>query len=275
MFFIGPAGYPEGSRNPLDALETVKAKGLNALEVQFVRQARMGEEKARGIGERARQLGVHLSAHAPYYINFNSISEETVEKSIQWVVRTVEIAQNMGARIVVLHAALYHGKEPMEVTKLVSASLEKCLAIMRENGLDGPLLGLETAGKKAAWGRISEIGEVVSSMDRIVPVLDFGHLHAIKGGALHSSSEIRECIEEVKSFHNGNLHCHYSSVEFGDRGERKHLPLEKGEPPFEAIANVLREWSGDVTIISETPSPTEGACKMLEVLENKPENRIQ
>lgn len=274
MFYIGPAGYPEGSKNPLDALERVRAKGLNALEVQFVRQARMGEEKSRSIGERARQLGIYLSAHAPYYINFNSRSEETVEKSIQWVVRTAEIAQNMGARIVVLHAALYHGKEPREVTEVVIASLERCLAIMRENGLDGPLLGLETAGKKAAWGRIEEIGEVVRSMDQVVPVLDFGHLHAIRGGALRASNKIRECVEEVQSFHKGNLHCHYSSVEFSDKGERKHLPLEKGEPPFESIACVLREWSGDVTIISETPSPTEGACRMLEILETKPENRI-
>ena len=95
MLFVGPAGYPEGSKDPLDALERVKALGLNALEVQFVRQARMGEEKARNIGKRARKLGILLSAHAPYYINFNSRNRDTVDKSVKWVLRPAEIAHNL------------------------------------------------------------------------------------------------------------------------------------------------------------------------------------
>jgi deoxyribonuclease-4 len=274
VFHIGPAGYPEGSKNPLDALQKVKEKGLNAIELQFVRQAKMGKEKARSIGERARELDLLVSAHAPYYINFNSRNEETVEKSIEWVLRTAEIASNAGVWIIVVHAALYHGMSPDDVTGVVMRCIERCLDLMQERSLNPPIIGLETMGKKAAWGRIDEIGEIVRSIDGVVPVVDFAHLHALGGGNLDSLEAVRSCLDSVLSYYDGHLHCHYSSVEFGERGERRHLPIEEGQPPFETIAEALGDWDSDVTIISETPSPLHGASVMQEILNSKSENRI-
>ena len=47
MMRFGPAGYPQGSKNPEDGLNITKSLGLDALEVEFVRGARISEEKAR------------------------------------------------------------------------------------------------------------------------------------------------------------------------------------------------------------------------------------
>jgi deoxyribonuclease-4 len=274
VFHVGPAGYPEGSKDPLDALQRVKEKGLNAIELQFVRQARMGEEKARSIGQRARELNILLSAHAPYYINFNSRKEETVEKSIEWVLKTAEIASGAGAWIIVVHAAFYHDMSPDAVTNVVMGCVERCLDLMQERCPNPPLIGLETMGKKAAWGRIDEIGEIVGSIDGVVPVVDFAHLHALGGGSLDSVEAVCSCLDDILSYYDGHLHCHYSSVEFGERGEKRHLPIEEAQPPFEAIAEALGDWGSDVTLISETPSPLHGALVMSELLNSQSENRI-
>lgn len=274
VFYVGPAGYPEGSKNPLDALQRVKERGLNAIELQFVRQAKMGKAKAESIRERARELDLLVSAHAPYYINFNSRKMETVEKSIDWVLKVAEIASNTGAWVIVVHAALYHGMSPDAVTDVVMRCIERCLDLMRERYLNPPLIGLETMGKKAAWGRIDEIGEIVGSIDGVVPVVDFAHLHALGGGSLDSLEAVRSCLDGILSYYDGHLHCHYSSVEFGERGERRHLPIEEAQPPFEKIAEAIGDWDSDVTIISETPSPLHGALVMQEILNSQSENRI-
>jgi deoxyribonuclease-4 len=87
MIRVGQAGYPAGSRGPIDAVERVAAMGFSALEIQFVRQVRMDEAKAKEAGRKASELGVMLSAHAPYYVNFCSSNQETREKSVEWVLK--------------------------------------------------------------------------------------------------------------------------------------------------------------------------------------------
>ena len=74
---FGPAGYPPGSKTPKDALDTIKGLGLDALEVEFVRGAKISEEKAKDTGALAKKRDIRLSAHAPYFISFNSVYEET------------------------------------------------------------------------------------------------------------------------------------------------------------------------------------------------------
>ena len=46
--------------------------GLDAMEVQFVQRVSMGTQTASAVQRTARDHGVRLSAHAPYYINLNS-----------------------------------------------------------------------------------------------------------------------------------------------------------------------------------------------------------
>ena len=64
MLRFGPAGYPQGSKNPKDGLDKTKALGLDALEVEFVRGARISEDKALEVGRMARDRGRRLRWHA-------------------------------------------------------------------------------------------------------------------------------------------------------------------------------------------------------------------
>lgn len=260
---IGTAGYPRGSRNPLHALEILHDNGLNGLEVQFVRQARMGEDKARRIGERAREMGILLSAHAPYYVSLNSKRMETVRKSINWIVRTAEIAHHMGAWVVVIHAASYSGKPSKSATAAVTRGVGECRQTMDAAGIDVKM-GLETMGKKGSWGRLEEIARVMEEVEGVIPVLDFAHIHALTGGGLRREEDFASVIEECEAFYEGHLHCHFSSIEYSDRGERHHLPLDHREPDFSLLVPALD--GRDFTIICETPDPLQDALKMKAAL---------
>lgn len=112
---FGPAGYPAAGKTPEGALEYTRSIGLDALEVEFVRGARIKPERALEVGAKAKELDIRLSCHAPYFISFNSDNLETREKSIEWVMSTARAAHNLGAYIIVIHAASY-GKSPETAT---------------------------------------------------------------------------------------------------------------------------------------------------------------
>jgi len=263
MIRVGPAGYPEGSKGPVDAVERCAKLGFNALEVQFVRQARMAEDKAIALGKRANELGVLLSVHAPYYINFNSLNPETVRKSGEWVLKSVRLAHLMKAYVVVIHAASYSGGEPSKATRAVLTGLRECQRTMEQEGTEEVLLGLETMGKRGSWGTLAEIAGVSSQLQGVVPVVDFAHLHARSGGSLDSVERFRAVLEEAGSMCNRRLHSHYSCIEFTEAGERRHLTLGERQPDFSLLVRALRGWKGELTIISETPAPENGAREMV------------
>jgi deoxyribonuclease IV len=250
----------------LDAVERTVAMGFSALEVQFVRQVRMDEAKAAQAGRRAIELGVALSAHAPYYINFCSSDPVTREKSVEWVMRSARLCHVLGAGPVVVHAASYSGKAPDECSALVLAALERCRAMMRDEGIGSVQIGLETMGKKGSWGTLDEIDEVLGQVEGVVPVLDFAHLHARSGGGMRTRRDFEQILERAASIHDGRLHCHFSCIEFTKQGERRHLPLAARQPDYRLLVKLLLDSAYDVTLISETPPPEDGARDMLRML---------
>ena len=266
MIHVGPAGYPRGSKGPVDAVERAHALGFTALEVQFVRQARMAEAKARAAGQRAKELGVLLSAHAPYYVNLNSPSPSTREKSVEWILRSARLCHQLQAWVLVVHAASYSGSSARVCTEAVLEGLGACLERMEGEGIEDVRLGLETMGKRGSWGTIGEIEAAVRRMPRVVPVLDFAHLHARSQGGLRTSRDFQRALSEVRAFYRGHLHCHFSCIEYTGQGERRHLPLSARSPDYSILARLLRRRRGAMTLISETPPPEEGASSMMSML---------
>ncbi len=190
MVRFGPAGYPEGAKDGADAVEMVRNRGLDALELQFGRQVNMSDQRADAIRRKAEELDVRLSAHAPYYISFNSVPE-TYLKSKEWVLRTARVAAKAGAWIIVIHAATYAGKEPEVATEAVMRGLSECLDQMGKEGLD-VVLGLETMGRASTWGTLEEIGVVTRSLKGVQPVVDFAHIHARYGGSLRTPDDFAQ-----------------------------------------------------------------------------------
>ena len=70
---FGPAGnsdsFSKAHRSSVEAPEWIAGLGLDCYEYQCGKGVHVGEETARRVGERARQAGISLSLHAPYFIN--------------------------------------------------------------------------------------------------------------------------------------------------------------------------------------------------------------
>ncbi len=268
MIRVGPAGYPVGSKGPIDAVERAHASGFTALEMQFVRQARMQEGMALEAGAAARKLGLRLSAHAPYYINFNSLNQETAKKSEEWVFLTARIAHWLGAKVIVMHAGVTQMEDRKGCTENVVKGVSHCRDRMKAEGIDDVSLGLETGGKKIAWGTLEEVRDVMDRVEGVVPVIDFGHLHARSDGGMRTKEDFQKVLDEYQRICDAPLHCHFSCIEFTEAGERRHLSLDRKQPDFALFADCIRGGKHDITIISETPEPEEGAKEMQRILAN-------
>ena len=83
IYFV-TAGVPHSTEKPSTSNGILRNKelGLGAMELEFVRQARMGVEKRGIVAGVQKETGLYLSAHAPYYINLNSVEQEKLDEVI-------------------------------------------------------------------------------------------------------------------------------------------------------------------------------------------------
>jgi deoxyribonuclease-4 len=267
MLRFGPAGIPAASRTYDDGFAAVAALGLGALEVEFVHGVRMGSAEAARIGGLARRLDIALSAHAPYYVNLNSKDPAIVDASKKRVVDTMRACSSLGARIAVVHAGYYSGKEPDIATREIATRVAECREAADAAGCREVFLGLETMGRRASWGTVDEILEVAGRVDRVLPVLDFSHVHARCNGCLKTREDFRALVGRVLRAGPPFLHCHFSGIEFGPPGERRHLEVSSRSPDFALLAPVLLELGTDATIICESPLLEQDAVRLKEIVE--------
>ena len=101
---FGPAGNEKAfadvkSRDTLDAPEYVAALGLTAYEYQCGRGVNIGKEKSELFGKKAREAGVRVSLHAPYYISMSGVDREKRMNSIGYIVSSAEAVKAMGLSV--------------------------------------------------------------------------------------------------------------------------------------------------------------------------------
>ncbi len=249
---FGPAGYPAEGKTPEGALKYTRELGLDALELEFVRGARISKERAEAVGKCAKDLDIRLSCHAPYFISFNSETPDTRLKSIDWVMDTVRAAHSLGAYIIVIHAATY-GKSPDTAGQSVIDGLRKCRDIMDDEGIKDVILGIETMGKKGQYGTLKEISKVMDEVDGVRPVLDVAHVHARDVGCLRTKDHMKALVDEFFPLCGDVAHFHISCIKYGDKGEISHLPLETKDPDMQMLADVLEHSNQECTFICESP----------------------
>lgn len=258
MMRFGPAGYPSAGKTPEGSLEYTRNLGLDALEVEFVRGARIKPERAQEIGKKAKELDIRLSCHAPYFISFNSDTMETREKSISWVTDTAAAAHNLGAYLIVIHAAAY-GKHPETALDNVVAGLSKCKDILDDEGIKDVILGVETMGKLGQFGTLDEIEKVMDRVDGVRPVLDVAHVHARGRGCLKTKADMKSLTDQFFKLCGDIAHFHISCIKYGDKGEISHLPLDTKEPDLQMLADILADSKQECNFICESPLIEEDA----------------
>jgi deoxyribonuclease-4 len=260
---FGSAGNPEafykaGFKASIDMPSWLASIGLDAYEYQCSRGVTIREETARAIGEKARQYGVRLSVHAPYYINLATEDETIAANTRQHFVKSLQTAQWLGADRVTFHIG-GPGKQSRIVAmerarKLFSIILDDA---ERQGLLKGVYLAPESMGKQNQLGNLAEVIEFSKLGDNVMPTLDFGHLHAVTGGKYTTAEEFAMAFDQVAAELGdkitANLHIHFSRVEFTKAGEKRHRTFDDPYgPPYQPFLEVIAARGYTPRIICES-----------------------
>ena len=229
---FGPAGNSEsfaaeGYKKSEDASAWLAAKGLTAFEYQCGRGVRCGEETARKIGEAAREHGIRMSIHAPYFINLSSEETERMEKNVGYVMETTQLAVPLGATRMVVHCG-GQGKLTRErAMRNTHENVKNILRALDEAHLTGCTVCLETMGKKSVLGSAEEVCELVAADDRLLPCIDFGHLNCRTNGGMSTREDVKRLFDLMENTigveRTRIMHAHFSHIEYNDKGEVRHL----------------------------------------------------
>jgi len=259
MIKIGPAGLG-GVEEAEERLERYKKLGLNACEIAFTYGVYIKEDDAKKIGEKAKELDIQLTIHAPYWINLNSEEREKIEKSKERILNSLKIGDLLNASLVVFHPGYYGKMDKKKTFENIKKEILELQEKRKELKIKTQLAG-ETTGKKNVFGSIEEIKKLVDETG-IRFCLDIAHIKARYG-------ENRISLKELFKMFKGPLHLHFSGIEYGEKGEKKHKLTEEKEIE-ELVKNIPKQRR--VTIINESPMPVEDSVKTL--LKLKEQNRI-
>ncbi|MDO4286824.1 MAG: TIM barrel protein [Eubacteriales bacterium] len=245
---FGPAGNSdaftaEGFRATADAPAWIAKLGLTAYEYQCGRGVRVGTETAERIGQAAREHGITLSLHAPYFINLSTDEDIQREKNIRYVLDSCRAAHDMGADRIVVHTGGVGKKRTREVAMENSrVNVRMVLEAKDAAGYDDITICLETMGKINVIGTAEEIMELVRLDDRLLPCIDFGHLNARTHGGMRTREDVAALFDRMENtigIERARIfHSHFSKIEYGKGGEVRHLTFadEIYGPDFEPVA---------------------------------------
>ena len=245
----GSAGY----ENAFKILEELK---LDGLELEFVHGVRMTAQNRELVKKVSKEKGMVLTAHGPYYINLNSKEQEKIEASITRVLDTARIGQELGAYSVTYHAAFYMGMKPEDVYKKVETSMETICKTLDEEGND-IWVRPETTGKPTQWGNLEEIVKLSKDFKQVLPCVDFSHLHARTNGKYNTYDEFCAIFEyigkELGDYALNNFPAHIAGIDYGEKGEKKHLMLEESDMNYKDLIKAFKKFDIKGVIVCESP----------------------
>lgn len=216
----------------------------------------MGERAALQVAEAARKLNVHLSCHAPYFINLNAHEPDKLSASEARMLQAGRIGALCGAESVVAHTAFYLGDPPQIVYQRVKGSLERAVATLRREG-NPVLIRPEVMGKDTQFGTLEEVLSLSAEIEGVLPAVDFAHWHA-RHGKNNSYEEFLLVLKQVESRLGRpgleKMHIHLSGIEYSQAGERKHLNLKEADLRYRELLQALKDCRAGGTIICESPN---------------------
>ena len=252
MIRVGPAG--SGGLGNLEGIRKVARMKLDCMEVEFTYGVRMTLEKAREVGALAKAKGITLSVHAPYYINLASDEPAKVVASKQRILDSCERANIFGARSVVFHAGFYQQKTAEQTYALIKKAIVEIQQTISKNKWKVQLCP-EITGKPSQFGSLEELLKLMKQTGCGICV-DFAHLYARGQGSIDYTKILKKLPKK--------FHAHFSGIEYGPKGERKHLKTAKKF--FEPLAKALIKQKVDIALINESPQPYKDAAMMKRVL---------
>jgi deoxyribonuclease-4 len=278
---FGPAGVPPTFKvmkaTLADVPRLLREEGLDAFEYQAVRwgvKPQIRREDAEKLGVKAKENDVWLSLHGSYFINFCG-GKDTVEASKQRLIACATAADWMKAHTVVFHAGFYGKKPQKEAFTCCSEAIKAVVKTIKALGIKSVKIGPETMGKLSQFGSLDEVLSICEEIEQTQPVIDWAHLHARDKGRFKTVDDFRKVIEEIEKRLGTdavkNMHCHFTKVEFTDKGEKRHHIMDETAygPDFTMLAKVIAEYKLNPIIISESPILDMDAMKMRDIVKTQ------
>lgn len=267
--YLGTAGIPLSTKGKttIDGVKRVRELGLNAMEVEFVQGVKMSIEKAKELGEVAKELNVRLSVHAPYFINLCSDDKTKIEASKKRIIETALRAEAMGADAIAIHAAFYGKGDEKSCYELVKQGLGEVLDKVKEEGVQNVKFGIETMAKETAIGTLDEVISISKELgsNRVIPYIDWAHTFARQHGSINYGEILDRLLTDL---HLPHINSHFEGLEIR-KGKYVdvHRSIVYDTPPFEPLAKEIIKRDISITLICESPELENDALKMKKVLE--------
>lgn len=269
---FGTAGVPisAASLGIVEGLRQIKALGLDGMELEFVRGIYPDENGCREVAKAAGELGLRLSAHAPYYLNFNA-HEPSKRRASQGILhKAARIASLCGASDLVFHVGFYLGDDAEEAYRVVRSYLAEVLERLRSDGV-GVVLRPEIMGKRSQFGSLEETLRLCQDIGGLAPCIDFAHWHA-RTGVVNTYFEFSAVLGEVASRLGdhalSDLHLHISGIAYNQTGEVRHLPLRESDLNYIDLIHCLKDHDATGIVISESPVSEQDALLLKSLYES-------
>ena len=265
---FGTAGTPHSAKTEttISGIERIAELGLGCLEIEFVQGVKMGEQSARQVAEVATREGIRLSAHAPYFLNFNAHEPEKIRASQDRLLQTARIASLCGAQSAVFHTAFYLGDPPDKAYNTVKKYLGEVVHQLKRED-NRVWLRPEVMGKNSQFGTVEEILNLCAELKGLAPCIDFAHWHA-RTGIFNSYQEFASILRQIKEQLGqaalDDMHIHFSGIKYGEKGEIKHLNLKESDLQYVELLQALRDYEVKGLVICESPNLEDDALLLQE-----------
>lgn len=252
---VGPAGLGSPA---ITGLDKIKKAGLSCASIAFTHSIYMNNKMAKEVGAHAKKLGIKLSVHAPYYINLASEKKSIINASKKRILQAAERAHHLGAKYVVFHAGYYGKRDKDEVFEMVEYAINQMQEVIAENDWK-VMLAPESTGKLSQFGEINELYELHKKTKCAVCV-DFSHEKAKHQGKI----DYKKICDIMKKFKFRPLLAHMSGIEWGPKGERRHVVTQISY--IKEVLYWLKKYKFDIQLINESPETLKDAVKTSKLL---------
>lgn len=250
---FGPAGIG-GVKEAVFNLEEFSKLGLKACEIAFTYGVYIkNKEDALRIRKYAKKFGIELSIHAPYWVNLNSAEKEKVKKSKERILRCCEVGHWLGVKRIVFHCGYFGKKDKKETHENIKNRIKEMQEEIKKNKWNVNLCP-ETMGKVNVFGSVEEIAQLVRDT-QCGFCLDFAHILA------RDKKVDWKKIEKL--FPQKNWHCHFSGIEYNEKGERRHKKTQEKYWKW-LFENLVKDKN--IIIINEAPDSVGDSVEGLVLL---------
>lgn len=226
---FGVAGFPINffatpyGKKRENIFKWLKELDLDAMEIQCTYGIRMKKDQAVLYRDLAKQYGITLTMHAPYYINLGSANDEVVERSKEELKKAIELAHILDVKRIIFHPGGGYGTDR-------KAGLERIIKILnsleKEKNLKNIKVYPEIGGKINQLGSLEEIIEICKGVKFARPCIDLAHLHAREKGSMNSADQIIAVLNKIEKELGRKIleetHFHVYPVDYTEKGEKIH-----------------------------------------------------